>query len=52
MTPKTKPKTSPEPGVKPTAPSSGLQSLDTLLAKARETGNYTAYHAAKHASTR
>jgi hypothetical protein len=52
MQPKTKPKTSPEPGVKPSAPSSGLQSLDTLQAKARETGDYAAYHAAKRASNR
>lgn len=52
MQPKTKPKTSPEPAVKASAPSSGLQSLDTLRKKAQETGDYAAYHAAKRQSNR
>lgn len=43
VTPKTKPKTSPEPTVKSTAPSAGLQSLESLLAKAEKTGDYSAY---------
>lgn len=47
VTPKTKPKTSPEPTVKATAPSAGLQSLEALKAKADKTGDYSAYHAAK-----
>lgn len=52
VTPKTKPKTSPEPTVKSTAPSAGLQSLESLKAKARESGDYSAYHAALRKSSK
>lgn len=47
--PKTKPATEPEPRVIPTAPKSGLGSLDALRKKAQETGDYAAYHAAMRA---